>query len=90
LFSAVRVLFGYALILDVLLSVLLLIGESESLSQSHVFLAAVCVSRGDFLWSGRFHSQVWPSHVRPPPPIFVVSVDLSALARILISCSVRV
>jgi hypothetical protein len=53
----------------------LLIGEPESLSQSHVFLAAVCASRGDFLSCGRFHSQVWSSSVSPPPPIFVVFVD---------------
>jgi hypothetical protein len=57
--------------------VLLLIGEPESLSQSHVFPAAVCASRGDFLSCGHFHSQVWSSPVRPLPPIFVVSMELS-------------
>jgi hypothetical protein len=35
-----------------------LIREPESLSQSHVFLGAVCVSRGAFLSCGHFHYQV--------------------------------
>jgi hypothetical protein len=49
LFSTVRFIFGYALDLDIVDYVLLLIGEPQisvpkSLSQSLVFLAAVCFS----------------------------------------------